>query len=70
MHRSYFDFDNDNTDFWDVVRFVDHLHDILTRIVLIVLGYDGNYQPAVRHYLSDAPVNWVHADTSPGELGY
>lgn len=70
MHRSYFDFDNGSADIWDVVRFVDHLHDILTRIVLIILGYDGNYQPAVRHYLSDSQVNWVQDGTKPGELGY
>ncbi len=47
-----------------------HLHDILTRIVLKRLNYDGTYQPMVAKVLVDVQPDWVRADIPPARLGY
>lgn len=49
----------------------DHLHDILVRIILKVLGYEGDYQPRVIDYLTDGKtINWINEEMSATNLGY
>ncbi|MBW4557963.1 MAG: hypothetical protein KME59_18915 [Trichormus sp. ATA11-4-KO1] len=68
IHEGYFNFDS-QYDFEDVVRFFKHLHDILIRINLKMLNYDGNYQTVVLNKLSKR-VDWVTNTTQAEELGY
>ena len=70
VHRNYFDFLAGDDDIRDVERAIFHLHDILTRIVLKRLNYDGTYQPMVAKVLVDVQPDWVRADTAPARLGY
>ncbi|MBD2456997.1 hypothetical protein H6G80_23340 [Nostoc sp. FACHB-87] len=68
FHEGYFNFDS-KYDFEDVVRYLKHLHDILIRINLKMLNYDGNYQTVVSNK-SSKHVNWVTNMTQAEELGY
>lgn len=55
----------------DVWTIINHLHDIMARILLQVLEYDGGYQPAVVPGPSvPFEVDWVKADSPAGMLGY
>ncbi len=48
-----------------------HLLDLLTRILLSASGYSGLYHPiAATLRGTQKPLDWVKADTPPGELGY
>jgi len=70
IHVGYFDFrgrEHDINDIWTVIQ---HLHDILARIILMILGYTGKYQPTVAPVSMSAYVNWVKNETPVGRLGY
>ncbi len=55
----------------DVLTVINHLHDVMARILLQTLGYDGGYQPAVVTGPSiPYEVDWVKPDTSARALGY
>jgi hypothetical protein len=85
MHPGYFDFEN-KYDVEDVSIIARHLHDILIRIVLKELKYDGYYRPAVfipkgvilSEFLPDIPddidwgfdADWVRTNTPAIALGY
>jgi hypothetical protein len=49
---------------------IDHLHDVLLRVIFKSLGYAGPYQPALVPVGGPARVDWVTARTVPGSLGY
>jgi hypothetical protein len=69
VHTGYFA--HEKYDFQDVLALEDHLHDILVRIALITLNYQGDYQPRIIHYLVDKKTaNWINEDTPATELGY
>jgi hypothetical protein len=68
MHKGYFDFQKDLYLRKDIPRVRSHLHDILLRIVLKMLCYDGNYQSPISYL--PVPVDWVKPTTSARELGY
>lgn len=70
MHRSYFDFRGSTLEVEDILRILEHLHDILLRIIFKILAYEGKYQPTVCRYVSDSKVNWVESGTSAASLGY
>ena len=53
---------------WTVIN---HLHDVMARILLQTLGYDGGYHPAVVTGPSiPREVDWVKSDTPARALGY
>jgi hypothetical protein len=55
----------------DVWTIINHLHDVMARILLQTLGYDGGYQPAVVTGPSiPYEVDWVKPNTSARALGY
>jgi hypothetical protein len=55
----------------DVWTVINHLHDVMARILLQTLGYDGGYQPAVLTGPSvPYEVDWVKLDTPASALGY
>lgn len=63
MHPGYFDFEN-KYDFEEVSIVAKHLHDILIRIVLIELKYDGTYHPAV--FFSRYGNPWIYVPARHG----
>lgn len=69
IHTGYFS--HEKHDIQDILILEDHLHDILVRITLKVVGYQGTYQPRVIHHLVDGKtVDWLNEDTPATELGY
>ena len=56
-------------DFEDTIKVLTHLHDILIRIVLKILEYDGTYQPPMKSK-NEFPIDWVKPDTTADKLGY
>ena len=68
IHHGYFPFSEGDRDVEDVVKVVVHLHDVTSRVLLKILGYDGRYQP--RMSPSTREVGWVVTATSPADLGY
>jgi hypothetical protein len=70
MHSSYFDFERGLYDFRDVTTIRSHLHDILIRIVLKMLCYDGTYQKAIQGSRGRYPLDWVNPSLKAEELGY
>jgi hypothetical protein len=71
MHGRFFNFGDDPHELYDVLSILEHLHDLLTRVVLTVLGYEGCYQPAPKKWVGvGATREWVKPDTQAKELGY
>lgn len=71
IHYGYLDLDAGGHDWRDVWAIINHLHDIMARIILQAAGYDGGYHPTV----VPGPVvpfalDWVKPDTLAGTLGY
>jgi hypothetical protein len=54
----------------EVFCVVSHLSDIIARILLIQLGYDGEYQRATATWRDPSTTDWVTPSTLPAELGY
>jgi hypothetical protein len=70
MHHGYLVFSAD-TDWRDVWTIINHLHDIMARLILQILEYDGGYQPTVIPGRTvPYSVDWVKLDTPAGALGY
>jgi hypothetical protein len=70
MHQGYFDYRSGNEEILEIFRVMLHLHDIVVRLILKMLGYQGTYQPSVLQVTSQIPVNWVKPDTPARKLGY
>jgi hypothetical protein len=70
MHAGYLDIGSDPTKGQDIVTLSEHLHDVLVRIMLRLLGYTGTYQPIVTKIPVQEGVDWVSAETPPRRLGY
>ena len=73
IHEGYFNLRDNRYDRYDVVRIWKHLQDILIRIVLKMLCYDGTYQRSVfipGDWAASWPVDWVKPNTPASELGY
>lgn len=68
IHHGYFPFSEGDRDVDDVVRVVMHLHDVTSRAIFKILGYDGRYRPRVSS--STQGVDWVVSSTPPADLGY
>jgi hypothetical protein len=59
FHEGYVDFDSNLKSFGEVLGFILHLHDLLTRILLRIVGYGGTYQPrSIRARAASGP-DWV-----------
>jgi hypothetical protein len=70
FHQGFLNLDEGGQDLWDVVRVINHLHDVLMRILFKILLYDGTYHPKVIGPLVDKSVDWVKTDTVASDLGY
>ncbi|MGH9454025.1 MAG: hypothetical protein ACRD2O_08665, partial [Terriglobia bacterium] len=70
IHSGFFDFDGGEFVTDDIVAVTVHLHDLLARIILKMVGYNGEYQPRVVPAPATRPVDWVKPTTSAKDLGY
>ncbi len=70
VHDGYVDFGDDTWPRDDVEDMYEHLHDITARVLLKLLGYDGEYQPTVAEWRGGKPLDWVTPSTTAEELGY
>ena len=70
IHEGYFSLKEAHNDLERIWAFVNHLHDVLIRIVFKMTGYDGTYQPTVIKLTVIQPVDWVTKTTSAKDLGY
>jgi hypothetical protein len=69
IHEGAMDFARKH-DIADVFRISRHLQDLLARLTLKEMGYQGSYQPAVSSYRQPSSLDWVTIDTDPSLLGY
>jgi hypothetical protein len=71
IHVNYLGVTRDKPDkAHNAIVLVDHLHDILLRIVFKIIGYSGTYNPTVLQHFEMKPINWVRDTTTARELGY
>lgn len=70
IHIGFFNFKTKEHKFEDIWSVAQHLNDVLFRIILMTLGYDGYYQPPNLKYADSKPLNWVDESTTAEELGY
>lgn len=70
VHAGYMDFRGGTYEFEDVWTVQAHLHEILVRILLKILGYSGKYQPTTYGAATGQTVDWVTERTHPGLLGF
>jgi hypothetical protein len=68
-HEAYFDIRRRN-DVFDIVKVIDHLHDVLIRVLLKTIGYDGPYVSPIPPLTIRESPDWVTATTPAGSLGY
>ena len=69
LHQGYFEI-QDAEDLHKTHQVLQHLHDILVRLIFKMLKYEGPYQPLTMSLTASEPVDRVKADTRPDHLGY
>jgi hypothetical protein len=69
IHDAYFEFSGAQ-ELFSILRVMDHLHDLLLRIIFKILKYDGPYQPPIPPLMSRDNVDWVTPATPAQLLGY
>jgi hypothetical protein len=69
VHDGYFDL-KDTKDVHIAFQVLRHLHDILLRVILKMLHYEGPYQPSTITFSAAEPVDWVRPETRTDLLGY
>jgi hypothetical protein len=70
QHGEAFQFDEGEHSASEVFWLARHLADIVARILLIRLGYQGEYQRATAKWRDGKTTDWVTPNTPPIELGY
>jgi hypothetical protein len=70
IHTGHLGFLNSGNYLKESLVIINHLHDLMVRIILIITGYDGKYQPSMFSYSCPSEINWVKPDTLPYYLGY
>lgn len=70
VHDGYLDIYGGSYDEEQIEGAMVHLHDLLVRVVLKLLGYGGDYQPTVSMSLASKTIDWVTPETPPASLGY
>jgi hypothetical protein len=67
IHHGYFEVDP----VLEVYKFIEHLRDVLTRVLLKMVCYIGKYAVGTAKYSgTERPVGWVTSSTDPAALGY
>lgn len=70
IHEGYFKLGQNISDKEEIVAIINHFHDILIRIILKELGYQGTY---LSPFLFSSPphsYDWVKTETTASQLGY
>jgi hypothetical protein len=70
QHGDAFRFDDETHSALEVFRLAQHLTDIVARILLIQIGYQGEYQSATAKWADAKTTDWVTPQTPPVDLGY
>jgi hypothetical protein len=71
VHDAYLQFSKKEYDPHEILTIINHLHDVLARLILDLLKYDGGYLPKVSPQTSvPFPADWVKPDTPASRLGY
>ncbi len=70
LHSGYIETEGKPDDFAGAIQIMHHLHDILLRIVLRRLKYDGTYAPPTIGESAQNTLDWVTPETAPKWLGY
>lgn len=70
IHTGFFNISGKKHDFDDIVVIMNHLHDVLLRVIFKIVGYDGTYQPPVVRMSTAMPTDWVVPGLTARELGY
>ncbi len=70
MHEAYFDLSSGRHDLFALETVMDHLQDVLLRVVLKIVKYEGVYQSSIPPLGSHETLDWVGPNTAPGCLGY
>jgi hypothetical protein len=68
-HDAYFDF-TQREDLYTILRVRNHLHDLLLRVILKTVEYDGPYQSPIPPVMQRPSADWVKPTTTAGLLGY
>ncbi len=58
FHEGFLDIDSPGTPVGDVLGFILHLHDLLVRILLKIIGYRGTYQPRIIRATAAETIDW------------
>jgi hypothetical protein len=58
FHEGYVDLDSPATSVGEALGFILHLHDLLVRILLKIIGYRGTYQPRSVRLTAAETVDW------------
>lgn len=70
VHRGYSLHDDTSQVDDDHFEATIHLHDLLTRAALTMIGYNGLYNAHCAYYNGSYSLDWVKPDTSADRLGY
>jgi hypothetical protein len=70
QHGDTFSFGDNTNSIFEVYRLANHLADIVARVVLKQLNYDGEYLPTNLRWAEKRELDWVRADTPALQLGY
>jgi len=70
VHETYLDLRSGKDDYKEVVVLLSHLHDLLLRMILKTIGFQGTYSPVVFLGPGSEPVDWVKPTTEARSLGY
>ncbi|MBZ5672374.1 MAG: hypothetical protein LAO04_21965 [Acidobacteriia bacterium] len=68
FHEGYLDLDSPATPVGEVLGFILHLHDLLVRILLKIIGYRGTYQPRSIRATAAETVDWFRPGVNVGAL--
>lgn len=69
IHEGYMDFTKKH-DVNDVIRICTHLNDVITRVILKMIGYNGTYEPVTMRSYGPHRLDWVEVTTEPWKLGF
>ncbi|REJ94355.1 MAG: hypothetical protein DWQ34_08665 [Planctomycetota bacterium] len=72
MHEGYFALDvaGGRYSLKDAAAVIDHLEDLLIRILLKTVKYEGRYVSMIRGSSTPVELGWVTEDSTPEELGF
>ena len=68
-HDAYFDFPQPE-DLYAILRVAHHLHDLLLRVLLKTIGYEGPYYSPIPPLMQRDSLEWVKPTTPPALLGF